>query len=229
MKKFQLLMVAMMMAVSALSQSIKTNKEVIEDYLPLLQVSSYKAYSFDISEFLNDTYQITFKVNEYVDSVGIVNTTTTTFTNRTMLNLFSKEDQQRIMKEGRAVNPEKGIYDQSDKIIIGFTPTSADSLKTLYLTVEGQGAMWSGLNLKGLMDPYTKKLTYAYESRPFKIDKFEEGKFIPLVLFGSFWIDKDYGFLRFCGANEMDPDMSTVQMKYSPHYFVIGVEIRKVE
>ncbi len=229
MKKFQLLVLLLMMAVSAYSQSIKTNKEVIEDYLPLLQASGYKAYSFDMSEFLNDTYQITFKVNEYVDSVGIVNTTKTTFTNRTMLNLFSKEDQQRILKEGRAVNPEKGIYDQSDKIIIGFSPASTDSLKTLYLTVEGQGFMRCGLNLKGLMDPYTKKLTYAYDSRPFKIDKFEEGNFIPLVLLGSFWLDTEHGFLRFCGANEMDPDMSTELLEDTPHYFVIGVEIRKVK
>jgi len=80
-----------------------------------------------------------------------------------------------------------------------------------------------------LMDPYTKKLTYAYDSRPFKIDKFEEGNFIPLVLLGSFWLDTEHGFLRFCGANEMDPDMSTELLEDTPHYFVIGVEIRKVK
>ena len=95
MKKFQLLAMLLMMTVSAFSQSIKTNKEVFEDYLPLLQASGYKAYSFDISEFLNDTFQITFKVNEYVDSVGIVDTYGFPVTNRKMLSAFSEESQQR--------------------------------------------------------------------------------------------------------------------------------------
>ena len=38
MKKFQLLMMAVLMAVSAFSQTIKPNKDCIEDYLPLLHI-----------------------------------------------------------------------------------------------------------------------------------------------------------------------------------------------
>lgn len=229
MKRIQFLGMILMMAVSALSQSIKTKKEVIEDYLPLLQASGYKAYSFDISEFLNDTYEITLKFNEYVDSLGLVDTFGMPVHNRKMLSAFSEETQQRILKEGRAADPEKGIYSQSDKIMIGFFPTNTDSLYTLYLEVKDRQVIKWPLKLKGLVIPSNNQLEYHYTSRPFKMDKFEEGKFIPLVLFGSFWIDKEYGALRFCGDNEMDPDMSTVQIEYSPHYFVIGVEIRKVK
>lgn len=229
MKRIQFLGMILMMAVSALSQSIKTKKEVIEDYLPLLQASGYKAYSFDISEFLNDTYEITLKFNEYVDSLGLVDTFGMPVHNRKMLSAFSEETQQRILKEGRAADPEKGIYSQSDKIMIGFFPTNTDSLYTLYLEVKDRQVIKWLLKLKGLVNPSNNQLEYHYTSRPFKMDKFEEGKFIPLVLFGSFWIDKEYGSFRFCGDNEMDPDMSTVQIEYSPHYFVIGVEIRKVK
>lgn len=229
MKRIQFLGMILMMAVSALSQSIKTKKEVIEDYLPLLQASGYKAYSFDISEFLNDTYEITLKFNEYVDSLGLVDTFGMPVHNRKMLSAFSEETQQRILKEGRAADPEKGIYSQSDKIMIGFFPTNTDSLYTLYLEVKDRQVIKWPLKLKGLVNPSNNQLEYHYTSRPFKMDKFEEGKFIPLVLFGSFWIDKEYGSFRFCGDNEMDPDMSTVQIEYSPHYFVIGVEIRKVK
>ena len=229
MKRIQFLGMILMMAVSALSQSIKTKKEVIEDYLPLLQASGYKAYSFDISEFLNDTYEITLKFNEYVDSLGLVDTFGMPVHNRKMLSAFSEETQQRILKEGRAADPEKGIYSQSDEIMIGFFPTNTDSLYTLYLEVKDRQVIKWPLKLKGLVNPSNNQLEYHYTSRPFKMDKFEEGKFIPLVLFGSFWIDKEYGSFRFCGDNEMDPDMSTVQIEYSPHYFVIGVEIRKVK
>ena len=229
MKRIQFLGMILMMAVSALSQSIKTKKEVIEDYLPLLQASGYTAYSFDISEFLNDTYEITLKFNEYVDSLGLVDTFGMPVHNRKMLSAFSEETQQLILKEGRAADPEKGIYSQSDKIMIGFFPTNTDSLYTLYLEVKDRQVIKWLLKLKGLVNPSNNQLEYHYTSRPFKMDKFEEGKFIPLVLFGSFWIDKEYGSFRFCGDNEMDPDMSTVQIEYSPHYFVIGVEIRKVK
>ncbi len=229
MKIIQLSVMMFMVVVPAFSQTIKSNKDCIEDYLPLLQASGYKAYSFDISEFLNDTYEITLKFNEYVDSLGVVDTFGMQVNNRKMLSSFSEESRQRILKEGRAADPEKGIYSQSDKIMIGFCPTNTDSLYTLYLEVKDRQVLKCPLKLKGLVNPSNNQLEYHYTSRPFKMDKFEEGKFIPLVLYGSYWIDKEYGYLRFCGANEMDPDMSTELLEDTPHYYVIGVEINKVK
>ena len=166
MKKFQLLAMLLLMAVSAFSQTIKPNKDCIEDYLPLLHASGYKAYSFDISEFLNDTYEITLKFNEYVDSLGLVDTFGMPVHNRKMLSAFSEEIQQRILKEGRAADPEKGIYSQSDKIIIGFCPTNTDSLQALYLEVKERQVIKWPLKMKGLVNPSNNQLEYAYESRP---------------------------------------------------------------
>ena len=57
---FSLLSLWMVASVSA--QSVKSQDATAEDYLPLLQASGYKIYSFDISEFLNDTYHFTFKI-----------------------------------------------------------------------------------------------------------------------------------------------------------------------
>ena len=89
------------------------------------------------------------------------------------------------------------------------------------------GELRKPLKLKPLKAPNSDKLSYSYESRPFVVDKFEEGKFIPLVFFGSYWIDEKYGFLRFCGANEIGADMGKEYIESTPHYFVIGVEINK--
>ena len=50
---FSLLSLWMVTSVSA--QSVKRQEATMEDYLPLLQASGYQVYSFDISEFLNDT------------------------------------------------------------------------------------------------------------------------------------------------------------------------------
>ena len=65
---FGLLSLWMVTSVSA--QSLKSQDATAEDYLPLLQASGYKIYSFDISEFLNDTYHFTFKIKEYVNNIG---------------------------------------------------------------------------------------------------------------------------------------------------------------
>ena len=62
---FVLLSLCMVTSVSA--QSVKPQEATMDDYLPLLQASGYQVYSFDISEFLNDTYHFSFKIKEYVN------------------------------------------------------------------------------------------------------------------------------------------------------------------
>ena len=109
---FSLLSLWMVASVSA--QSVKSQDATAEDYLPLLQASGYKIYSFDISEFLNDTYHFTFKIKEYVNREEVKgNNESFTFSNRMMLDEFSEDSQKRILEEGRAANPEKyfkGIF-----------------------------------------------------------------------------------------------------------------------
>ena len=48
-----------------------------------------------------------------------------------------------------------------------------------------------------------------------------------MVLFGSMWWDEKANVHRFCGANEIDRDMSTDILKYIPHYYVIGIKVSK--
>ena len=57
---FGILSLWMVMSVSA--QSLKQQEATMEDYLPLLQASGYQVYSFDISEFADESYLLTFKV-----------------------------------------------------------------------------------------------------------------------------------------------------------------------
>ena len=144
-----------------------------------------------------------------------------------MIAEFPEESQKRILKKGSAVDPEKGIYSQATKLAIGFFPSNVDSVQNVRISLVGMGEMGTPLKLKGLKLPNENKLFYSYESRPFVVDTFEEGKFIPLVFFGSYWIDEKYGFLRFCGANEIGADMGQEYIESTPHYFVIGVEINK--
>ena len=60
--------------------------------------------------------------------------------------------------------------------------------------------------------------------RNFKLEIFEKGKFIPLLMYGSAWWDADCECYRFCGDSELSPDMTSELFKDSPHYFIIGVK-----
>lgn len=114
MKRFQFLALALFMAVSVFSQNIKSQKATMDDYLPLLNATGYKVYSFDITEFLNDTYNFKFSIKEYVNREEVPgNNRFSMFSNRMMLNDFPEESQKRILEEGRAADPEKGVYMQA--------------------------------------------------------------------------------------------------------------------
>ena len=221
-------LLSLWMAASVSAQSLKKQEATMEDYLPLLQVSGYQVYSFDISEFLDDTYYFSFKIKEYVNREEVQGDGhSSVFPNRMMIAEFPEESQESILKEGSAVDPEKGIYSQAKKLTIGFVPSKVDSTRIVRISLDGMGELRKPLKLKPLKAPKSDKLSYSYESRPFVVDKFEEGKFIPLVFFGSYWLDEKYGFFRFCGALEIGADMGQEYIESTPHYYAIGVEIKK--
>ena len=221
-------LLSLWMAASVSAQSLKKQEATMEDYLPLLQVSGYQVYSFDISEFLDDTYHFSFKIKEYVNREEVQGDGhSSVFSNRMMIAEFPEESQKSILEEGSAVDPEKGIYRQAKKLTIGFVPSKVDSTRIVRISLDGMGELRKPLKLKPLKAPNSDKLSYSYESRPFVVDKFEEGKFIPLVFFGSYWLDEKYGFFRFCGALEIGADMGQEYIESTPHYYAIGVEIKK--
>ena len=221
-------LLSLWMATSVSAQSLKKQEATMEDYLPLLQTAGYQVYSFDISEFLNDTYYFSFKIKEYVNREEVERDGhASVFPSRMMIAEFPEESQKRILKKGSAVDPEKGIYSQAKKLTIGFVPSKVDSTQIVRISLDGMGEMRTPLKLKPLKDPKSDKLSYGYDSRPFVVDKFEEGKFIPLVFFGSFWLDEKFGFFRFCGAMEIGADMGQEYIESTPHYYAIGVEVNK--
>lgn len=223
---FVLLSLCMVTSVSA--QSVKPQEATMDDYLPLLQASGYQVYSFDISEFLDDTYHFTFKIKEYVNREEVnSDQRNSVFPNRRMVAEFPEDSQKRILEKGMADDSEKGVYKLAKKLTIGFMPSKVDSTQSLRINMENMGESGRLLKLKPLKSPDSDKLFYHYESRPFTLEKFEEGKFIPLVFFASYWLDEKFGFFRFCGAMEVSPTLESEYVEETPHFYVIGVEINK--
>ena len=142
-----------------------------------------------------------------------------------MLSDFPEEYWDEIIAEGPIYDLEKGILTLSEKISVGFAP-AADSLKTMNMLLENIGALRRTLSLKSQPD-YTGKEEYMYDYRPFKVGALQLGEFTPLVALGSYWYDEEYDLYRFCGEDELDPDLSAGMLSSSPHYYVLGMIVTK--
>ena len=238
MKRITLVLI-LLSAISSVSraQEVKPIESSIEDYIALLNQNGYQAYSFDISPLKGATYQVQFEVREYVaDNLEPVSIQPygLRLKNRTMVKEFfwrelSEEEVAKI--KAASVDYKNGVYSRSEKITVGFLPCENDSTEVGRLFVENQGSAGFNLKLKPInhRGVYNDEVIYKYKPVPFKASAFENGKFIPLAAYASFWFDEKYSVIRFCGAKEIDPDMSTEILKDTPHYYVIGVTLTKVE
>ena len=218
------------------AQEVQPIEASIEDYIALLNQNGYQAYSFDISPMKDATYQVQFEVREYVaDNPEPVSIQPygRGFKNRRMVKDFMwRELSEEELTDIRAVavDYENGVYSRSQKITVGFLPCENDSTEVGRLYLENQGSAGFTLKLKPINhNGVYNDQVYKYKSVPFKASTFENGKFIPLAAYASFWFDEKYSVIRFCGAKGIDPDMSTEILKDTPHYYVIGVTLTKVE
>ena len=239
MKRIKLLVIAALafVGLTMQAQEVKPIEASVEDYIALLNQNGYQAYSFDISPMKDTTYQVHFEVREYVaDNLEPVSIQPygRRLKNRTMVkDFFWRELSEEEVAEIKAasVDYENGVYSRSEKITVGFLPCENDSTKVGRVFLDKQGNFGFSLKLKPInhYGAYDNQVIYQYRTLPFKPSAFEEGKFIPLAAYTSFWFDAKYNIIRSCGATELDPDMSTEILKDTPHYYVIGVVFTKVQ
>ena len=231
MKKAIIIAIVILASASLRAQEVRPIESSVEDYIALLNQSGYQAYSFDISQLMDTTYYVQFEVREYVagnpDPV-MVQPYGRGLKNRTMVKDFmwrelSKEELADIKKD--SFNYKKGIYSIAEKITVCFMPSQTDSTAKGRIYVSNMGSIGIDLKLRAIQTNTQEKPIYKYLSRPFKASSFETGRFIPMVLYCSFWYDTSHNFIRCCGETEIDPEMSADILKDSPHYYVIGMVI----
>ena len=188
----------MMIASTSLrAQEVKPIEASIEDYIALLNQNGYQAYSFDISLMKDATYQIQFEVREYVaDNPEPVSVQPSGrgFKSRTMVKDFmwrELSDEELAEIRDASVDYENGVYSRAEKITVGFLPCENDSTEVGRLFVENQGSSGFSLKLKPINHHgvYNDDVIYQYKPVPFKTSVFENGKFIPLAAYASFWFD----------------------------------------
>lgn len=215
---------------SAKAYDITMKRPIFEDYIPLFEQAGYFAYSFDIHSLNDNKYKIRFRCREY-ERDSLVNKDVMVypvqFSNMSMVKDFSEEDQGSFKPE-ELYDPERGILSCAEKIVLG-TYHKNDSTTMIVIDVDNMGTSSMQLHLRPLIDPQNGKELYIYQPRSFEVGEIKFDTFIPLVYYGSAWVDKDFGFFRFCGESILNPEMTDRLIKDVPHSYVIGITVTRIE
>ena len=226
MKKISIIFCMLILSCAAFGQQIKKQNVELDDLLSLLNYAGYEIFSFDISEMLNERYDIVLVMKEYEAGNEIASSNFATVPNKRLLTDFPESQWQQMIDAGRVIDPITQATAHVEKISFGFSPSNNDSTKYIQINAPNM-LMRSPLKLRGLTIKAWDRKVFSYYTKPFKIDTFEVDKFIPLVLFGSSWYDERINVLRFCGEREINPDMSSEILKDVPHHYVFGVRFVK--
>ena len=229
MKRIFIVTCVMFLSCAAFGQQIRSKNAELNELLTLLRPAGYDILGFDVSDMLNEHYDIIFISKEY-DKSGEIGSKTLNFipvSNKILLTDFPESQRQKVIDEGRIIDPKTNAIAHVKKISFGFRPAIVDSIVPMQIQTSDFGQMTSYINLRGLSVKNSPKRVFEYNRRPFKIGTFKEGVFIPLILYGSVWYDERIDAFRFCGEREIDPDMSAEILKDVPHYYSIGVIFNK--
>lgn len=218
---------------AAAGQTISSQAATFDDYMPLLQDKGYDALVFDISGLADHKVNLSFTIREYEGDKLVKDNAlpySTEYSNMLLLTDIPEQYRQSWIDHGMA-DSERGILKLARKITIGLMPADADSLKRFSISVENMGSTLNQLVLKPQKALETGKDFYAYNVRPFKLDNAPAEGYVPLALLGSVWFDERFNIYRFCGENEIDPDLTLEKSMVHnlPHYYVFGVDIKRAD
>ena len=120
----------------------------------------------------------------------------------------------------------RGIYSLGTRLNLGLSPLN-DSTLRVSMEIPEIGAAYQQISLRPQVHPKTGTIQHNYSNRPFTAPVFQSGTFIPLMFVGAAWYDPQIEMFRFCGENEITPDLSQEIVSHVPHFYVIGVETKK--
>ena len=218
----------LVLSCTAFGQQVKSKNVELDDMISVLGAAGYEFFIYDISEMLNERYNIVFVKKEFSAGKEIESSNLTTVSNKRLLTEFPESQWQKIIDEGRVIDPKTQAISHAEKISFGFYPSGNDSTKNMQINVPGFMSMNKiTFQLRGLTTKDSEKMMFFYHTRPFRIKAFQEDEFIPLILLGSGWYDERFNVFRFCGEREIEPDMSSEILKDVPHHYVVGIKFVK--
>lgn len=213
-------------AISQESRKVVNAEPQLSDIYNVLNIMNINIFRFDLNSFLNKKYTMSVYVDEYENN----RKTKRVHTKNVGHNIKSLADIPEEMRDDfrklKQVPEGKNEWDNIKELSVYVRKTN-DS--TAVFTIDIPGAMRMGLPAK--LRPIGEFKTYFYQTRPFTFKQVGEEKNleIPLILYGSGWQDPKYNVIRFCGENEIDPDMKSEILTDLPHHYIIGIELKEVQ
>lgn len=199
----------------------------LEDVLHVLEIMDVHLYNFDLTAFLDDTYEVRLYIDEYEAGKERKRLRTQSFgKNICTLKDYPEQDWTTLRD---IYNLPEGTMEWT---YLSTLRSSIHQLNdsTARFTISNPGRSRYSSNLK--LKPIAEYNRYAYNVRPFKLKpavKGAETVSVPLLLYGSSWLDTRYNVIRFCGEKEIDPEMQATILQHLPHYYVIGIVLKKVQ
>ena len=195
----------------------------LEDIYNVLEAMDIHMFRFELKEFLNKVYSVTVYMDEYENGKSPKQVHNIRLgKNIQSLNAVPEEHRQAF-REIKHIPEGKNEWENIKEMSI-YLRKSNDS--TSVCTINVPGTMKGGAPLK--LQAIEKYHSYIYYPRLFKFQPIQDTDHlkIPLILYGSAWLDKQHDIIRFCGEREIDPEMKAEILKDIPHYFVIGIELK---
>ena len=202
---------------------VKTEPEMADIY-GVLEALNINLFRFDLSAFLTDVYSVNLYIDEYEKGKEPKRDRTI----RLGKNIKSLEEipekHREAFRELKKVPEGQNEWNNIKDVSIYVTKPN-DS--TAMFTINIPDVMRTNQKVK--LHAVGKSKTYFYNVRPFTFKAVEkkDSLNIPLLLYGSGWVDERYDIIRFCGEREIDPDMKAEILANLPYHYIIGVELKK--
>lgn len=228
MKKLLLLLPLLVAGFSLSAQNIKSRSIDAKDIISLLRKDGYDLYSFDLNDFMKGDYNVKLHIKEYEKDKGEINVQNfDAGVNKILFSDFSDEEKQYAKEIGLTQGMKRGVVYKIDKVNLGVVPSKEDSLMTLNVVYGNMGTVSQQLKLRSISYPNCQYKTYSYEIRPFFIENFDDGKFIPLLAVLSWWYDDKANLIRCCGESVLKSNLLDEIFENVPHYYIIGITLEK--
>ena len=174
------------------------------DLLEALEMAGVRVYKFDIGK-MNKLYKFQIYAEEYVNGKRIKTDTLVDYNN------------------------EYGFWVDEE-----YNPAYIDQIKVFTKTEEN----YAKINIRTYAMGSTKEINLGktdhrqfYNWRAYDDTKWKLNEKVPLLIFASSWLDKQYNFHRFCGVVKLkENDKGTQELlDYSPNYVVLSYKISEMQ
>lgn len=214
------------LAMSQESHKVVKVEPQLSDIYNILNLMDINLFRFDLNSFLDKKYTVSVYVDEYEDNKKTQRLSTFNLgDNMISLDKVPEEyrDTFRILKQ---VPEGKNEWDNIKELSIYIRKTN-DSTSVFTMDVPDATRMSQPVKLR----PVGELKTYFYQTIPFTFKKVneEDNLEIPLLLYGSGWQDTEHNVIRFCGENEISPDMKAEILTDIPHHYILGIELKRVK